>query len=55
MDKEKIEKEIYFATSIIGDIKHVDAPILKYKEEKDVVKKALTLYISELENELRGK
>lgn len=55
MTKEQIEKEIYFAKVIIGATNHVQTPMLTYQEEKDVVRKALTKYVYELEDELRGR
>lgn len=52
---EKDEKELYFANSIIGAINNVEMPILRYKEEKEVVKKALKEYIDKLESKARGR
>ena len=48
MDKE-VEKEIYFARRVLDSINMVDEPKLCYKEEKDVVAKALRKYINDLE------
>ena len=55
MTNEEIEKEIYFAKVIIGVIHHVETPMLMYQEEKEVVRKALSKYIDELEDKLRGR
>ena len=43
------EKEIYFARRVLDSINMIDEPKLSYKEEKDVVAKALRKYIDELE------
>ena len=50
MDKDN-EKEIYFARRVLDSINMIDEPKLSYKEEKDVVAKALRRYISYLESE----
>jgi hypothetical protein len=50
MDKDN-EKEIYFACRVLDSINMIDEPKLSYKEEKDVVAKALRRYISYLESE----
>lgn len=50
-----IEKDILFSKMVIGAIEHVKMPMLMYDEEKEVVKKALTKYIDELESKLRGR
>lgn len=55
MTIEQIKKEIYFAKVIIGATYHVQMPMLTNQEEKDVVRKALTKYVDELEDELRGR
>lgn len=47
-------KEIFIAEVVIGAIKNVKVPMLIYEEEKTVVEKALSEYVSKLENELRG-
>jgi hypothetical protein len=44
------DKEIYFARRVLDSIKMIDEPKLCYKEEKDVVAKALRKYISDLES-----
>lgn len=54
MTREDIQKEIVFAEMVIGAIKNVKVPMLMYEEEKAVVEKALSEYISKLENELWG-
>ncbi len=43
------EEEIYFARRVLDSINMIDEPKLCYKEEKDVVAKALRKYIDELE------
>ena len=50
-----MNKEIAFAEMVIGAINNVKMPMLVYDEEKSVVKKALSEYISRLEKELRGR
>ena len=50
MDKDN-EKELYFARRVLDSINMIDEPKLSYKEEKDVVAKALRRYISYLESE----
>ena len=55
MDNKEIEKEIYFAETVIGAIDHVERPMLIYDEEKKVVKKALQEYIYDLESKQRGR
>ena len=55
MTNEEIEKEIYFAEVVLGAIHHVQTPMLMYQGEKDVVRKALSKYIYELEDKLRGR
>lgn len=49
MDND-IEKEIYFARRVLDSINMIDEPKLCYKEEKDVVAKALHKYINNLES-----
>ncbi len=49
MYSKEDEKEIYFARRVIDSINMIDEPKLAYQEEKDVVKKALQKYISDLE------
>lgn len=55
MTREEIQKDIIFAEMVIGAIENVKRPMLIYDEEKEVVKKALTRYIDDLESELRGR
>lgn len=54
MTNEEKKKEIIFAEMVIGVIRNVKVPMLMYEEEKAVIEKALSEYISKLENELRG-
>lgn len=49
------EKELYFANAVIGAIKNVKCPMLMYEEEKEVVKKALQMYIDKIECDARGR
>ena len=55
MESKEIEREIYFARVVIGAIDHVKTPMLMYDEEKSVTKKALEMYIEELESKQRGR
>ena len=55
MTREDIEKELIFADMVLGAIKNVKTPMLRYNEEKDVVEKALTEYKYKLESEMRGR
>jgi hypothetical protein len=50
-DRDKNEKEISFARRVIESINMVEEPKLVYKEEKEVVKKALQEYIRKLEEQ----
>lgn len=50
-DREKSEKEISFARRVIESINMFEEPKLVYKEEKEVVKKALQEYIKKLEEQ----
>ncbi len=43
------DKEIYFARRVLESINMIDEPKLSYKEEKEVVAKALRKYINDLE------
>ena len=47
------EKELYFANVVIGAIKNVETPMLMYQEEKNVVEKALRMYIEKIESDSR--
>ena len=55
MTREEMNKEITFANMVLGTIKNVQTPMLMYDEEKAVVRKALSEYVSKLESELRGR
>lgn len=46
---ENQNKELYFAKVVIGAIENVKVPMLMYEEEKEVVKKALQMYIDKIE------
>lgn len=48
---EEQEKELYFANTVIGAIKNVKVPMLMYEEEKNVVEKALCMYIDKIESD----
>ena len=50
---EQNNKEIKFAKRVLESISLVDKPVLTYEEEKDVVRKALRMYIDKLEWDLR--
>lgn len=43
-------RELYFANSVLGAIDNVQMPMLVYDEEKQVVKKALQMYIDTIRN-----
>lgn len=47
-DEEK--RELYFANAVLGAIDNVQMPMLVYDEEKQVVKKALQMYIDTIRN-----
>ena len=55
MTYEEQKKELYFANVVIGVIDNVKIPMLMYQEEKDVVRKALRMYIDRIESDMRGK
>ena len=55
MTYEDQKKELYFANAVIGVIDNVNTPMLMYQEEKDVVRKALRMYIDKIENDMRGR
>ena len=55
MTYEDQKKELYFANAVIGAIDNVKTPMLMYQEEKDVVRKALRMYIDKIENDMRGR
>lgn len=48
-------KELYFVKTVIGAIENVKVPMLMYEEEKEVVKKALQMYINKIEMDARCK
>ena len=54
LDRE-FKKELYFANAVIGAIENVKTPMLMYQEEKDVVRKALRMYIDRIEDDMRGR
>lgn len=47
------DKELYFAKAVIRAIENVKCPMLMYEEEKEVVKKALQVYIDKIEMDAR--
>lgn len=55
MTYEDQKKELYFANAVIGAIDNVKTPTLMYQEEKDIVRKALRMYIDRIENNMRGR
>ena len=55
MVSNEIEREILFANNVIRAIRNVRTPMLVYDEEKQVVEKALNMYIEELESRQRGR
>ena len=55
MTYEDQKKELYFANVVIGVIDNVKTPMLMYQEEKDVVRKALRMYIDRIESDMRGR
>lgn len=57
MENENIvemKKEVYFANKVIGAIDNVTTPMLMYEEEKQVVRKALRMYIDNIEDKMCG-
>lgn len=46
-------RRIIFANVVIGAIKNVETPMLMFKGEKDVVEKALRMYIDKIETDSR--
>lgn len=48
-DEQK--KELYFANAVIGAIDNIETPMLMYEGEKNVVKKALRMYIDKIEED----
>lgn len=55
MTMEEMQKEITFAEMVIKAIDNVKTPVLSYDEEKEVVRKALSRYIDDLESDMRGR
>ena len=55
MTYEDQKKELYFANAVIGAIDNVKTPMLMCQEEKDVVRKALRMYIDRIESDMRGR
>lgn len=51
-DREKAEKEMYFAKRILQDMQHLNVVHLVYDEEKEVVRKALQDYRSKLQSQM---
>lgn len=52
-DEQK--KELYFANTVIRAIDNIETSMLMYEGEKNVVKKALQMYIDKLEIESYDK
>ena len=48
---EEQKKELYFANVVIGAINNIKTPILMFKGEKEVVEKALQMYIDKIESD----
>ena len=55
MTYEDQKKELYFANAVIGAIDNVKTPMLMYQEEKDVVIKALRIYIDRIKIGMCGR
>lgn len=51
---EEQQKELYFASTVIRVIENVKVPMLMHEEEKEVVKKALQMYINKIECDARS-
>lgn len=51
---DEMKKEVYFANMVIGAIDNVETPMLMYEEEKQVVRKALKMYINKIEDKMYG-
>lgn len=51
---DEMKKEVYFANTVIGAIDNVKTPMLMYEEEKQVVRKALKMYIDKIEYKMCG-
>ena len=55
MTREEIERDIKVGSMVLGVITDLPRPMLIYEIEKEVTKRALTKYISELEIELESE
>lgn len=51
---DEIKKEVYFANIVIGAIDNIKTPMLIYEEEKQVVRKALKMYVDQIEDKMYG-
>lgn len=51
---DKMKKEVYVANAVIVAIDNVKTPMIMYEEEKQVVRKALKMYIDEIEDKMCG-
>lgn len=51
---DEMKKDVYFANRVIGTIDNVKTPMLMYDEEKQVVRKALQMYINKIEDKMYG-
>ena len=51
---DEMKKEVYVANAVIVAIDNVKAPMLMCEEEKQVVRKALKMYIYEIEDKMCG-
>lgn len=51
---DEMKKEVYFANIVIGAIDNVKTSMLMYEEEKQVVRKALKMYIDKIEDKMCG-
>jgi hypothetical protein len=49
---DEMKKDMYFANRVIGTIDNVKTPILMYEEERQVVRKALKMYIDKIEDKM---
>lgn len=49
---DEMKKEVYFANTVIGAIDNVKTPMLMYEEERQVVRKALKMYIDKIEDKM---
>lgn len=49
---DEMKKDVYFANRVIGTIDNVKTPMLMYDEEKQVVRKALQMYINKIEDKM---